>query len=279
MDSGTQFTSVVGGSEVASLARTSPDDETLSSYLRAFDEHVTQQLGQRADALGAPSRPLDVDLDSVDLQQEIHTVASRLAPIRETTITLRDGCRIVGTPFDMAWATGRAALAFGSKWNGTFSIFGIDGPASAGVAVELTSDSEVDIAITPSGTYDGSWFTFHDARTWRNDTGLGITVYADGDPTPVYSRQVVLWSIRGTAAQTAGAVSGDIAKASSPTASGSFGAYPLAPVFCRLRPGRRLLVWVWGWQVNGGRPEGVWSLLLVRVPAIVVCAAPPIILH
>lgn len=274
-----ELASVFGRSEVVSLDRATPDAETLESSRQAFADHVTQELARLSDAIGASRQPADIDLAHFELQHgTFQSAIAKLAPLRFHTMVLGDGCRVIGTPYDVDWATGNAALALGARNDGKFFVLGIEGPASAGVGVHLTSDTEVDVAISPSGTYQGSWFTVQDAPDWRTVAGLGITVYADGAPTPVASRQVELWNVRGARGLSGHTVSGAIADAANPTFAGTFGPYTLAPVICRLRPGRRLLVWVWAWQV-ATRSESALAMLAVRVPAITVCSGPPIVIR
>lgn len=129
-----EFVSLFGRSEVAGLDRTIPDAETLDRRQRAFGDHVTKELERLSDALGAPGRPLDVDLAHIDLEHgTFQMAAAGLVAIRQHTVVLGDGCRVIGTPYDLDWATGNAALAFGAKNDGELFVIGIEGPASAGV--------------------------------------------------------------------------------------------------------------------------------------------------
>lgn len=117
-----------------------------------------------------------------------------------------------------------------------------------------------------------------DAPGWRSFGGLGMTIYSDGDPQPVFSRQIRLWDVRGAHAWQGGTGSGALADAANPGVPGGFGPVRLAPVIVRLQPGRRLLVWVWSWQVSNPA-EGALAFLSMRVPAVTVCASPPLVIR
>lgn len=267
-------------SEVVALDRSVPDAAALDTHVEAFNAHITGELGRLTEELDAPAIEDDRLGANGALLRRI--VLDRLDErvsdlVRNLNVVVGDGCRVVGTPYDQEYAMG-SAFAFGAKYDGKVTSIGTDGQAAGGVGIYLTSQNEVDVSITPAGDYEFSWVSFADAPDWRSSGGLGITIYSDEGPQPVFSRQVRLWDVRGAHQFQGNTGRGAIASASNPGVAGGFGPIPLAPVIVRLQPGRRLLVWVWSWQVSN-RVDGTLSFLSTRVPGITICPSAPLVIH
>lgn len=264
--------------EVLALDRAAPDEATLETHAGVFNDHIADQLSRLTEELEVPTSE-DDRLGEYGAMLR-RTVLGRIeerynSPVRDLHFVVGAGCRMVGTPYDLDYALG-SAIAFLAKNDGKVTSVGTDGQAAGGVGFYLTSQTEVDVSITPRGDYNFSWLSLADAPGWRSFGGLGITIYSNGDPQPVFSRQARLWDIRGAHAWQGGTGSGAFAEAANPGVPGGFGPVPLAPVIVRLQPGRRLLVWVWSWQVSN-RTEKTIAFLSIRVPAVTICASPPLV--
>lgn len=269
-----------GRTEVLALDRAVPDGATLEAHAGLFNAHIAGELSRLTEELDAPA----MEDDRLGAYGALlrRTVLHRLeerghVPVRDLHFVVGAGCRVVGTPYDLDYSVG-SAFGFLAKYDGKVTSVGTDGQSAGGIGFYLTSQTEVDVSITPAGDYEFSWISVADAPGWRSFGGLGITIYSDGDPQPVFSRQVRLWDIRGAHAWQGGTGSGAFADAANPGVPGGFGPIRLAPVIVRLQPGRRLLVWVWSWQVSN-RAEGTLAFLSMRVPAVSVCASPPVVIH
>lgn len=269
-----------GRTEVVAMDRTVPDGATLENHVEAFNDHVAREMSRLSEELDAPA----IEDDRLGVHGALlrRTVMDRLVErdrvrVRDLHLVVGAGCRVVGTPYDLDYSVG-SAFGFLAKYDGKVVSVSTDGQAAGGIGFYLTSQSEVDVSITPAGEYEFSWISVADAPDWRSFGGLGITIYTDGDPQPVFSSLARLWDVRGAHAWQGGAGSGAFADAANPGVPGGFGPSRLAPVIVRLRPGRRLLVWVWSWQVSN-RAEGALALLFMRVPAVTVCASPPVVIR
>ncbi|WP_421742653.1 hypothetical protein [Cellulomonas sp.] len=275
-----EFAHLFGRSDVVPLDRAVPDAASLEAHVGAFNEHVSGELRRLVEELDTPA----IENERLGEHGALlrRTVLHRLeergrVPVRELNLIVGAGCRVIGTPYDLDYSDG-SAFGFGAKYDGKVTSIGTEGQAAGGIGFYLTSPTEVDVSITPAGEYEFSWFAAADAPGWRSFGGLGITIYSDGDPQPVSSRQVRLWDVRGAHLLQGGTGNGTIAGAASPVIPGGFGPVPLAPVIVRLQPGRRLLVWVWSWQVSN-RVEGTIAFLSMRVPAVTICASPPLVIR
>lgn len=269
-----------GRHEVLALERDIPGPTALDSDVDVFSRHLGGELARMTTELDAPA--VEEERLGRDAALLHRTVMDRLeerigVAVRDVSFTIGSGCRVVGTPYDVDFSVG-TAFGFGAKHDGKIISVGTEGEAAGGVGFYLTSSAEVDMSITPQGDYEFSWFSAAHAPGWRSFGGLGITIYADGAPDPVLNRKVRLWDVHGAGLLQGGTGKGAFASASSPTLPWSFGPVPLAPVIVRLQPGRRLLVWMWSWQVSN-RVEGTLAFLSMRVPAVQLCGSPPLVLH
>lgn len=269
-----------GRYEVLPLERDAPGRATRDTDVEMFTEHLGGELNRLTEELTAPAVEEErLGVHGALLRRTVlHRIDERLSTaVRDVTFTVGRACRVVGTPYDVDYSVG---LAFGvlARYDGTVVSIGSDGEAAGGVGFYLTSPSEVDMSITPQGRYQFSWLSAVDAPGWRSFGGLGMTIYADGSAQPVFTRQVRLWDVHGAGVLQGGTGEGDFASAASPAFPGSFGPVPLAPVVVRLQPGRRLLVWMWSWQVSN-RVEGTLAFLTMKVPAVKLCPSPPLVLH
>lgn len=246
---------------------------------RRLESHATAELaaieGRASDNLSEIA-----NLTSrIQGEQALAAVASRFLrpPVRVFNVTVSDGCRLIGTPFDHDWHMGLGMPL--SRIDGHVFVMGADdGQSAAGVAIDLESDTQLDILFTPLGDYDFSAFAVQDKPGLRCRGGLGITAFEGGDAAAVFSRTVELFQFNSPRAFSGVHAQGSIAGAASPTAAGMFGPVTLAPVFLRLNSGRRLQVWVWAWILTAGAKE-IWASILLKMPAATVCAGPPIIIR
>ena len=275
-----EFARLFGRSEVVALDRAVPDAASLETHVRAFSEHVAGEMSRFTEELDAPAIEEERlgEHGALLRRTVLHHLEERVrVPVRDLNVVVGAGCRVVGTPYDLEYSVG-SAFGFDAKRDGEVTSIGTDGQSAGGIGFYLESPTEVDVSITPAGDYQFSWFALADAPDWRTFGGLGITIYSDGDPQPVFSRQVRLWDVRGAHLLQGGTGSGAFSTAANPVVPGGFGPIPLAPVIVRLQPGRRLLVWVWSWQVSN-RVEGTVSFLSMRVPGVTICASPPLVIH
>jgi hypothetical protein len=171
---------------------------------------------------------------------------------------------------------------------------GANGFSGAGVGLYLSSPTPADVTVTPNDDYGFSNLVFGPTPSLFSQGGLGITVYLNEDKSPIFLRLVQLWDNRGNIytgplvrddrgnvvrlPDDAGTGTGSIAAAASPPTPGTF-RIPLAPILLRLQPGNRYLMWVWCWQrIHSRMDEATYfSALDVRMPAVTVCAGPPIV--
>lgn len=198
-------------------------------------------------------------------------------PVHLFTATVTDGCHLIGTPYDHDWniGLGQPLARVDGK---AFALGPDDGQSASGFAVDLTSDTELDAAITPMGEYTFSAFATQAMPELRSRGGLGVKVFGGPDFTPIFSRTVQLFEFNRPAAFSGVSGNGLVADAATPTLPGTFGPVTLAPVHVRLSPGRRIQVWFWAWVITSNA-AGAWALTSFRVPAVRVCAGPPIIVH
>jgi hypothetical protein len=195
------------------------------------------------------------------------------------SITVSQGTWLVGPPYDAEWAAG-SGLAFGATVDGSLFTISGDGFSAAAVGFYVSSPDVLTVALTPQGDYDFSWFSVNAAPALRSRGGMAITVYQNGNPTPIEDRRAVLWNVSGVGPWSGQHGTGRIADAASP--AWGFGPVPIAPVYVSTAPGRRFLVWVWCWQINQLIPptgSGFLAMMRCKMPAVAVNAGPPIIIH
>jgi len=266
---------------VPELNRSLPGEDIRNQHVEQFADDVATALQQESEQItGSVWKDLPTDAGDRDRLRELIGRAEReradsMKPLR---IAVRPGCRVVGTPYDVDWSL-NGGFGFFSRHDGNVTIVGLEGESAAGVGLYLTSDTDVDLLITPHGDYSWSWFSVEDAPTWRSGGGLGLAIYDTSQATPLHASRARLWSFSGTKAFTGGKGDGLIPNASSPAQAGTFGPVPLAPVIVRVRAGRQLLVWVWGWQVNRKDERGSLAFLTMRMPAVQICGGPPLVIR
>ncbi|QDB79616.1 hypothetical protein FE251_09705 [Georgenia wutianyii] len=271
-----------GRDDVLALEREVPGRDTRDNDVGVFNEHIRGELARLTREVDAP-QAADERLGihgSMLRTTVLHRLEERIGvgvAVRDVQFTIGTGCRLIGTPYDVEYSEG-TAFGFGAKHDGKVVSIGTEGQAAGGVGFYLSSPAEVDMSITPQGTYEFSWFAAAEAPDWRSFGGLGVTIYADGDSTPVFTRQVRLWDVHGAGLLQGGTGKGAFASASSPALPGGFGPIPLAPVIVRMQPGRRLLVWMWSWQISN-RVDATLALLSTHVPAVQLCGSPPLVIH
>ncbi|MFC4555738.1 hypothetical protein [Georgenia faecalis] len=269
-----------GRADVLALEREAPGRTTRDTDVEVFTQYISGELARQTEELDVPVAA-DERLGrhgSLLRRTVLHRLEERIGAVaRDINFTIGTGCRLIGTPYDVEYSVG-TAFGFGAKHDGEVVSISTEGESAGGVGFYLGSPAEVDMSITPQGTYAFSWFAAADAPDWRSFGGLGITIYADGESDPVFTRQVRLWDVRGAGLLQGGTGKGAFASASSPVQPGTFGPIPLAPVIVRLRPGRRLLVWLWSWQISNG-VDGTLAMLSMDVPAVQLCGSPPLVIR
>lgn len=252
------------------------------AHVRAFADHVASSLRRFADEAPMAGRDLSPSdhggLGSAALLKA-HMTDRLDGALRQPLIPLdfrvSAGSRIVGTPYDVEWQVG-GGVAFGARQDGSALTFSKLGFSAAGIGFYLSSPRRFSVAVTPLGGYDFNWFAVENLPRLRSRGGMGVTVYANNDPSPVHSRQPVLWSLSGATKFTGGSGSGRVADAASPPVG--FGPVPLAPVMLELDPSVRYLVWVWCWQTKNIDADEFLAFLRFSMPLVMIDAGPPLIL-
>lgn len=293
--------------QTARLDRATPAEAVQQRHLSWFADHaatsIARDLPELSDRITSDSAKSG---DRVDLGVlERYGIGLRSAVLTKMDFSVTDGCRVVGTPYDLEWQVG-GGNAFvdylvPARDNGKFGLVSSEGFSAAGVGFYLSSPTAADVTVTPQGNYDFRWilgsedpFVAPSTPDLFSQGGLGITVYVNEDKSPVLSRRVALWDNRGhiytgSVTRVNGKVvflwsgdnqQGSIASAAAPPTPGMFGPTPLAPILLRLTPGNRYLIWVWCWEVFR-RPADPGAFYIVffnaRMPAVTVCAGTPIV--
>lgn len=278
----------VGSKSVFMLDRRPPSEEVQKRHSSQFADHVTTELRSCLTGLpeGGELKPASprrgtsgADADTL-LERygfEVHR------PARTFELTVREGCRIQGTPYDLDWSVG-TGFGFLARFDGTVITVSSEGFSAAALGFYLSSSQAATVAVTPSGQYEYSLLAVKDTPGLISQGGLGVTVYYENgtSPAPAYSRRIWLWDERGDLrkGKLLGGVTGNgqIASASSAGPPGGFGPVPLAPILLTLDPDERVLLWVWNWQATVNH-DGFVAFLTMAMPAVTVCAGPPIIVR
>lgn len=269
--------------DVVTLERQRPDEQIRERDRDVFAADVDRRLGDEFAELSSEIGEVKVVPDlSPDARLHARRYAAELVgSVRRLHFSMGEGCRVVSLPYDEEWSNG-SGMAFGGRFDGHVFSLGREGQSAAGLGFYLSADRPLDVAITPQGTYSYNCAVLSpEVRDFISRGGVAMTVFADGHPQPVVHRQVTLWNVRGALLPDGpqGKMfqgvkgKGTLATAASPTLPWGFGPITLAPVLCTLRPGSRLLVWVWTWQLDVAN-HGVWSSISMHLPAVTVCASP-----
>lgn len=263
------------------LDRTTPSKDVQAQDTKRFAEHVVTELGgeftPNAQEVASEHILQGSRSNGRDLLERIQLIPQ----LKTLDLTVHDGCRILGTPYDREWQAGSGGFAFGGRHDGKFSTVSAEGNSAAGVGFYLSSSDRIDVSVSPSGNYQFSSLAASDTPRLLSQGGLGITVYANNEGAPALSRQARLWDLRGDIrhGKPFGGVSGEgtLASAASPAPPGMF-RFPLGPISVSLRPGDRYLIWVWNWQICRNS-EGFVAFLNARMPAVTVCGGPPVVIR
>lgn len=291
---------------IVRLDRTPPAEAVQQRHLSWFADHAATSIAQ-----DLPELPERITSDSVKSVERVDFDISKRygvglgSPVRtKFDFAVTDGCRVLGTPYDLEWQVGGGNAYVDymvpARDNGKFGLFSTEGFSAAGVGFYLSSSSAADVTVTPQGTYRFVWVLASKdplvaplTPNMFSQGGLGITVYANEDKSPVFSRRVPLWDHRGY--MYTGPVhrvgdkvyffpggdnqQGSIASAAAPPSPGMFGPTPLAPILLRLTPGNRYLIWVWCWEMlrSPAEPAVYAAFFNAHMPAVTVCAGPPIV--
>ena len=190
--------------------------------------------------------------------------------------TVPVGTRMIAPPYDHSWAVGAGAPL--ARYDGSMYAFGEDGFSASGTSIVLSSPNPVLASVTPQGNFDFAWVSFDNYPSVSSRGGLGILVYAAGNPNPLLVRQAVLWSVSGVSQFSSNSGSGQYADAVAVMTD--FGPIRLAPALFNMDPGVSYEVWMWCWTV-GQNQQGTAFLSDVRcnIPVVSVDAGPPIIIH
>lgn len=250
--------------------------EASDERLRRFEAHVQDELAKMVTA----------DQDGLDWEvallphrlngdEALKAIARDLYEPRDVRmLDVGPGCRVVGTPYDQVFTKGSG---LSGKLDGKPDVVGVnDGESASGVAIDLLSSTRLDVAVTPSGTFEWSVIAGQAAPNARTTGGLGTVTFSGSDPNPSLTRIIRLWDIRGLGQLQGFHGQGVIADASTP-GTGPF-RVTLAPIAGNLFPGQRLEVWVWAWIISSGAAN-VLSILNLTMPSFTVCAGPPVIIH
>ncbi len=198
------------------------------------------------------------------------------APLKPLDFTVPIGTRVIGPPYDHSWAVGAAGGL--PRFDGDMFVFGGDGFSADGISIMLSSPTALLASVTPQGTYDFSWASFENVPDLRSRGGLGVLVYRNGGPDPLVVRQAVLWTLNGVSQFTSNRGSGQFADAVA--AMTGFGPVRLAPVVFNMNPGDTYEVWMWCWMVGQNESgKAFLNVLECRIPAVLIDAGPPIIIH
>lgn len=199
---------------------------------------------------------------------------------REFDFTLPSGRQVISPPYDTFWTIGQAESGPWALIDGEVLAYTPDGPpeSAAGIGVHLTTDEPVLASITPNGTCEFFLGMAPPLPHGRISGGLGITVWTDGDPSPTFSRQAILWDFNGLPGLFGIHGSGQIADAHSPAVG--FGFIRLAPVLLNMVPGARYLLWIWCWNIAQHQVlDGLIGYINFSLPSIAIDAGPPLAIH
>jgi hypothetical protein len=268
------------------LDRSVPEPEVVERHSLKFADQVTATLARRLDDVAEESAMLASAAEGVDLARggvklsaelrnrlAVQTLEDLDRGMQTLEFTIPVGSRVIAPPYDEEWSKG-TGFAFGGKIDGKFTVAASDEPSSAAIGLYLSADQSVDVAITPTGTYSFACLAPQNLPALRSMGGLGLMVYVDNEAQPAYSREVTLWNLNGLSLATSVSGKGRIADAASPPIG--LGPVYLAPLIIRMNPGRRYLMWMWGWQVSQ-QTQGFLGLLSVSMPLVTVDAGPPVI--
>jgi len=199
-----------------------------------------------------------------------------LGPAKTMDFTVPIGTRMIAPPYDHSWAVGAGEPL--AKYDGSMIAFSEDGFSASGASIVLSSPNPVLASVTPQGTFDFAWVSFDNYPSLLSRGGLGILVYASGNPNPLVVRQAVLWTVSGVSQFAGNSGSGQYADAVA--AMTDFGPIRLAPALINMNPGVSYEVWMWCWTV-GQNQQGTAFLSDVRckIPVVLVDAGPPLIIH
>lgn len=196
---------------------------------------------------------------------------SELIRVKPLDFTVPNGSRVLGPPYDIDWNVDALPWA---RVDGEMILLGMPNFSACGVGLYLSSPTAALAAVTPAGTYDFSCVAFATYPFLRSRGGLGLTVYRGLDPTPVASRQALLWSLSGVTAFSGQRGSGLFANA--PSSETSFGPILIAPILFNMEADVRYLVWIWCWQIGKWDPDTAFlALLSVHMNAVLINAGPP----
>lgn len=266
--------------------RTAPAQRKSAQHQLDHGKHVLTVLQRHSAELVGVSRGTPAQSrrlaraespDSLRIQgqaqlQATERLKAALRPAQPLAFVLPSGTNVLGPPFDLEWQAG-TGWPYGSINGDSLITLAYDGFTAAGVGFYVSSPQRLLAAITPMGSYRFNWFVLTDEPALRSRGGLGLTVYLNGNPAPVYSRQAVLWSISGGIPYTGEDETGAIATAASPAFG--LGPVPLAPVYLELGPARQYLIWVWCWQVAKLPPTSTtWTFLRAQMPFAMASAGP-----
>ena len=272
--------------------------ERIPTRAKAYEKPLALMSSHVASALKRELRALDVDtkvaatVKSTDsrlvfgglrtrAQLESHLVerlsVGLLGPKATFDLTIQSGMQFIAPPYDQDWSEGNG-VGMLSRFDGSvYTVTKDNGFSAAGIGFSLTTTETVLAAITPQGTYDWNWAAFADASSARSRGGMGLTIYADGQPQPVLSHQPVLWSVSGVTAFSGEKGAGRIAAAASPAFG--LGTVPLAPALLHMNPGSNYLVWIWAWQVAQHTENGFIAFSSFDMPLVTINAGPPVIVR
>jgi hypothetical protein len=269
------------------LDRSSPGRKVVQRQSAIFADHVTATLARQLADVVDESAMLAAATENGDLNRVVlkmnpelrqrlaaQTLGDLDSRMQTLQFTVPLGSRVLAPPYDKEWSVG-TAFAFGAVSDGKVTVMAADEPSSAAVGLYLTADQPTEAAITPIGTFGFVCLTAQNLPALRSTGGLGMTVYIDSDEQPAISRQATLWNLNGLSLQTSVSGNGRIADAASPATG--LGPVPLAPMIIRMDPGRRYLLWVWGWQVSHQTSDFL-GLMNVTMPLVTVDAGPPVII-
>lgn len=295
--------------QAARLDRAIPDEGVQQRHLSWFADHaatsIASDLPELSTQITADSPKSGGRVDLGVLERYRIGLGSTVQTKLDFTVT--DGCRVLGTPYDLEWESGAGGNAFvdylvPGRDNGKFGMNAQEGFSAAGVGFYLSSPTASDVSVTPQGAYDFVWLMGVD-EGWEaafpaelfSQGGLGITVYANEDKLPLLSRRARLWDHRAPFSSgpvliinkklywlpTGDRQQGSIASAAVAPTPGMLSPTPLAPILLRLTPGTRYLIWVWCWQVcrlpKPGSDHYYRNFFYAHMPAVTVCAGPPIV--
>lgn len=248
--------------DVGVVQEDAPDDDRAAFRRHAAGavEPFTEAMTARPDTSPTPGMSLAV----------AHAIRSHLLDRQDRPVA-RDACRVVSPPFD----TTDVDNGYATKAGHLRTWASDKGSSMAAVGTYLRVDTEVDVTITPRGTYSGRVAAFAADRDWACSAGLGLTVYLDRRTTPALSREASLWSFTGAEQFTGRNVDGSFADAPS---AGVLGPSPLAPVLVHARPRQRVLVWAWAWLLSSGADSGSLAFLNVDLTRVDVCPGPPLVI-